>query len=346
MRIFVTGGTGFVGSHCVIPLLDAGHSVRLFVRSPEKAKKHFGGLGYQITDIVQGDITNRAQVLAAMAGCDAVLHCAAVVSIETGQAEQIRQTNLAATDNVIGGAVEAGVPNIVYVSSLAALYRPGIRHVDETAPLASPKDSYARSKVDCDAYVRTLQERGAPVHIVYPSGVIGPDDPGLSESNRALKQFVRSSIPLTTSGIQLVDVRDLGNSLKFLLEHPPEGSPVAARHIVAGHYVSWPVFHRMLESVTGRRLKGMKMPGLLLRLLGRLLDFVNLFTKREGQLLTAESTRYVTQAPVSDCSSFLRLSGIHFRPLEDTLADSLRWLVRVDKLGARDIGRLHSPVAE
>ena len=91
MRIFVTGGTGFVGSHTVAELVRNGHDVRLLVRSPDRIssalKPH--GLGEQ--DYAIGDVTDAASVEKGMEGCDAVLHAASIYSLDVREAKHLQE---------------------------------------------------------------------------------------------------------------------------------------------------------------------------------------------------------------------------------------------------------------
>ena len=102
MRVFVTGGSGFVGSHTVAGLLGAGHQVRLLIRDPIKMHKVFDDHDIGIDDYVTGDVTDAALVRDAMAGCDAVLHCAGIVATSRKMEHLVCQTNVGGTENVVG----------------------------------------------------------------------------------------------------------------------------------------------------------------------------------------------------------------------------------------------------
>ncbi len=144
-----------------------------------------------------------------MAGCDAVFHAAASVSLDPGKARETYDTNVGATKAVLGAARALGIGNLLYVSSVAALFHPGAPRVDESTPLAELSEPYSRSKRDSEAYVRELQQQGVPVQISYPVAVVGPDDPKLSAANRGLATFVGQMLPRSTTGFQCIDVRDL-----------------------------------------------------------------------------------------------------------------------------------------
>ena len=228
MKVFVTGGTGFIGSHTCHALLDAGHTVKLFVRNKDKAKALFGN---KIRSVVVGDIASADDVRTAMKGCDAVIHMAAMVSTSKDDAEKVYQTNLSAAENVLGQAVAAGCKKIVHVSSVTAIYDPKAKKLDHKSPLGVAKNAYGRSKVDCENYARSLQEQGAPLHITYPASVIGPDDPGLTEPHQGLiANLIGVGLDMP-SGNQYVDVRDVAQAHAILLGMRSRHSGVSSKLI-------------------------------------------------------------------------------------------------------------------
>ena len=110
MKVLVTGGTGFVGSHTVRTLLADGHEVRVLARTPSKVAPLMEKMGVDpdIVEVVAGDITDVESVEAAVAGCDAVVHAAAVVATDPTADAAMEATNLAGATNVLGAAVAAG----------------------------------------------------------------------------------------------------------------------------------------------------------------------------------------------------------------------------------------------
>ena len=131
-----------------------------------------------------------------MAGCDAVLHAAAVFSLDPRAAARVRETNVRAAEIVLGAAVRMGLDPIVHVSSYVALLPPEPPGAVLTpdSPVTRPGGTYSRSKAESEQVARRYQEQGAPVVIVYPGGVIGPDDPYLGDSNRSIVEFAKSGL--------------------------------------------------------------------------------------------------------------------------------------------------------
>lgn len=320
MHVFVTGATGFIGYHTVRALLAAGHTVRLGVRNTRKMAELYDPLGIDTSDHAVGEITDQDAINRALDGCDGVVHTAAMVSLDANKADLIFDTNVNGTRFVIGGAVERKMKSIVHVSSVTALYDPGVEALVETLPPAPQKTPYGRSKAAAEQYVRSLISDGASVAITYPATVLGPDDPAMSEGSQGLAIFFNQAFIRTTTGMQIIDVRDLADIQVSLLEQRKSGP-----YIVAGHYRSWEELGLTLDRVTGRRLRKVKAPGWLLRQLGSAIDVAGKVVPIETPA-TGEGVKYATQWVFADDRKVRQELDFRYRPLEETLADTISWL--------------------
>lgn len=345
MRVFVTGATGLVGAHTTLALLAAGHEVRLLARDVARARGYFRDHGHDVHDVVEADMRDVAAVRDGLAGCDAVVHAAAMVSVDPTRASELFEANAAGIEAVVRTAARLGIGRILYVSSLGAFFRPGATAIDETSPLGESCENYLRSKQHGELAVRRLQEEGAPILVTYPGGVFAPDDPKLSEANRALLAFLRV-VPQTTSGMQFVDGRDLARAHVRLLERTPPRDPTLGRYIVGGHFVRWAEIHALLERVTGARIFAPWSPGWLLRAMGVAMDGVRRFRPIEFPM-TRESMAIATRWAPASSARVVEATGVVFRPPEETVRDTLRWLAaagHVSGSGAR-LARLAALVA-
>jgi len=335
VKILVTGGTGFAGSHTARALVAAGHEVRLLVRDREKLRRVFGPDGTAPDDVVVGDMTDESAVEAALAGCDAVVHAAALVDLRASAARRVEETNARGVRLVVGGAVRRGIPRVVYVSSLSIFFVPGGPPVTPELPIAPTTTAYARSKADAERYVRGLQAEDSPVRISYPAGIIGPDDPGLSDANHAVYTFFRDTGVVTSNGFQVVDVRDVAALHLKLLELPPGRH----RYAAAGPMLAWAEVYELLDRITGARVRRFPVPGAVMRAAGTLGDLV----KRVYDFnfpLTRDSMEFATRWTGADASRTTRELGVAFRDPEESYRDTLRWMHRAGHLDARHVGRL------
>lgn len=308
--------------HTVLALLQAGHSVRLGVRNAEKMQQLYAAHGIEATDFAVSKITDKVSIDRALEGCDAVVHTAALVSLDPKLAGQMYKTNVTGTHRVIGGAVERGIDAIVYVSSAAALFDPNLPAIDDSTPLATATTPYALSKVDADHYVQQLIKQGANIAVTYPTGVMGPDDPAMSEGNQSLHIILKYCHVNTSSGLQIIDVRDLAQAHLQLLEGRKSG-----RFLVAGHYMPWREFGETLESVVGRKLRKLPAPGPLLRSVGTVVDAMSRF-KTFAIPINREAMSLATRWVPCDDSKLRAELDCSYRPLEQTLADTARWLAQ------------------
>jgi dihydroflavonol-4-reductase len=329
MKVLITGATGFIGSHIARRLLTEGHLVRALVRSPEKAHRVLAPLGIEAHDLVPGDMTDRESVEEALAGCDSVVHAAAAVSVTTAQTDF--SVNLRGTEEVVGRACERGLDTL-FISSMMAIFDPK-RPMNDASPIARSRTHYGRSKADCDRWVRARQEEGAPVGILYPSGCVGPDDPGMSESVKAYRGFLRGTLK-SEGGNQMVDVRDLATLIVRMLE-----GKTRERVVAGGHFHDWDDFTRLLEEVTGASIARIAAPGWLLRAAARAMDGVGRLSGRPMPM-TGEGIEIATRVRPMQNSPHVTRLGVAWRDPAETLRDLFQWFLDVGKLPPRAVPAL------
>ena len=201
MRVLVTGGTGFVGSHAVAALRERGHDVRLLARDPARVQAALAPVGVEAAAIetARGDVLDPDAVSQALSGCDAVLHAAAVYTFDARRVEAMRATNTRATELVLGAAHRRHLDPIVHVSSYAALLPASGPVVGPDEALKPPAAAYPASKAASERVARALQATGAPVTIVQPGSVWGPHDPALRRVGAARRVLAARPGALTAA---------------------------------------------------------------------------------------------------------------------------------------------------
>ncbi|MEZ5571108.1 MAG: SDR family NAD(P)-dependent oxidoreductase [Halioglobus sp.] len=323
MKILVTGGTGFVGSHVCRQLMATGYSVRLLVRDIDKAESIYRKIGEAMPEMAVGDVTDNNSVTAALAGCDGVVHAAAGTPMQIGSVAQLFAVNVGGVKNVVGSALAQGIERIVCISSITAIFNEDASKVTADAPPATSRLPYGQSKVEAEIYLRQLQAQGAPVAIVYPGGVIGPDDPGFSDSFKALKHRMENGFRIFgDGGMQYVDVRDLAALVCSLVT-----SGGAGRFLLPGVYCTWTEMADTVEAVSGCKLQRIPAQGWKLRLVGRMTDLIRLF-KTVDSPISAETMRYATLWPNIKNTDELARRGLALRSSRETFSDAIAWMVK------------------
>jgi dihydroflavonol-4-reductase len=212
VKAFVTGATGFIGRRLVRKLRERGDDVVALVRTPSKA----ADIDAQL---VEGDLSNEEAIRQGVAGCDAVFHVGATykVGIPKSEREAMYDANVRGTERVIDAAVDAGVARIVYVSTGNVYGNTRRQAVDETYVRPQPPDFlsyYDETKYLAHQVALDRIANGAPVIIVQPGGVIGPDDP--SELGNMIDQVRTGKLKMKMfpdAGFNFVYVEDIADGI-------------------------------------------------------------------------------------------------------------------------------------
>jgi len=331
VKVLVTGGTGFLGSHCVSALVRAGHEVRLLARSPEKIGPALAPHDVRVADYAVGDMADGDAVASAIQGCDAVVHAAVTMYGDS----TVLDANIAGVQNVVGGAIEAGIDPVVYVSSVGSMFPPPGPMVTADDPVVALETTYGRSKSEGERLARALQADGAPITTIYPGGIYGPHDPVLGETIRGLRDCLRFILPVPpTGGVSVVDVRDLASIVVASLER----GRGPRRFIAGGHFVTWAEYADLCALVTGNAMWRVPATPGILRTTGRLLDAAKRLVSFDYPL-TEEAALFMTQLTPCDSRPVTQELGAEFRPIEETLRDSIRWLFDIGELSERVAGK-------
>jgi dihydroflavonol-4-reductase len=253
MRIFLTGGTGYIGGVLARRLVEAGHEVRALVRPTSNAEslKALGAATFT------GDVADRVSMREGMSGADWVIHAAADLAL-AGPPERMRRANVQGSENVASLAYKLGVGRFLSVSSMA--YFGGSPSdgsvVDETAPLQTPFPTlYSATKHSGELAIQEWAKKGLKINTVYPSLVYGP--PGKREgSNAILRGFLRRRFPFlagTDRKMSWIHVDDLVSGMLRMMEKAPPGR----NYLMAGEVAT-------LRGLVGRvcALGGVKPPRL------------------------------------------------------------------------------------
>lgn len=263
MRIFLTGGTGFIGRHVARLLRKRGDEVAALVRSPGKA----GVLSDLGCELVAGDLDDVTTMTEAMRGADAVIHCAGLyeVGVFADRAAAMHQVNVVGTGNVLDAAVAADVERIVYVSTFGALGDSRGEVKDETATHHREYISaYDRTKHLAHELAEQRRAQGAPIVIAMPTQVYGPDDH--SQVATVIDLFFKRRLPAVAFpdlGLSMAYRDDVAAGIVAALDK----GAVGEAYILSGENTTMRGFIDTLAKVSGRRPPRMNLPTGILRAL-------------------------------------------------------------------------------
>ena len=336
MRVLVTGATGFVGSHAARALQDAGHTVRALVRTPAKLETVTARVGVDLASLetVEGDVRDATAVKAAVDGSDAVVHAAAVVSIDPTAEAEVSDTNFAGAQNVLDAAVGAGCDPVVHVSTGEALFPFRTDPVTVDHPVGNARQAYARSKAKCEHLARRHQSLGHGVVIVYPALVIGPGDYNESIQLQPMRLWLTKPFPRSGYTMTMVDVRDVAAVIAAAME----AGRGPRRYLLFGHTLTADELLSDLRQVTGRDLKSVPMPKALFSAWGRIGDMARRFGL--DLVLTSEGVEYMFNYCAGDNSATEEETGVTLRPVADSLADTIAWMRDEGYVSAAHAGKL------
>jgi nucleoside-diphosphate-sugar epimerase len=284
-------------------------------------------------------VTDRHSVEEAARGCGATIHCGSVYSLDPRAADAIEKTNVTGTDVVIGVAHMLGHDPIVHVSSFVALIGEKCAVLSPASEPGSPPGAYFSSKASSDVIARNYQKEGVPVVITYPGSVWGPHDPHRGESCQMIDSILRRLWTITPRGtVSITDVRDLAK-LHLAVMEKGRGP---RRYIAPAQNISINQAMSIVSLLTGRKLPTISLPA------GMLLGPMKMFDSLQHSLsfrlpVNFQAVYCVGLASIMDDAQTRREFGIIPRPLEETFADTIRWMAQNGHLSPRLAGRLGEP---
>ncbi|MBS2038180.1 NAD-dependent epimerase/dehydratase family protein [bacterium] len=255
MQVLVTGGGGFVGSHLVRALIGRGHQVRVLARSSKSVEI----LRDQVFETAIGDLKDRDSLNSAVQGCQRVFHCAADYRLWSKNYRELYENNVDGTENLLKACKQAGVKEVVYTSSVAAIGIPKSgRPGDEMTPVVLDDmiGHYKRSKFLAQQVALDFA-RDYPVYIVNPSTPIGSHDWKPTATGKIIVDFLNGKMPaFVDTGLNLVAVEDVVDG--HLLA-PEKGQP-GRLYILGNENLSLEQILQRLAGLTGKPAPKVKLP--------------------------------------------------------------------------------------
>ena len=316
MKAFVTGGTGFIGSHVVDLLLADGHSVHLLLRNPKVPEQWKGN---DVT-VAPGDLREPGPVIEALQGVEVVFHIGEVRNTTAGNAA----ANVGLVERMAVALKPAGVKRLVFVSSLSVAGIPlAIPATEDTPASQVLRDQYTEYKRKAEAVIRQTSESVEHV-IVRPGVVYGPRSRHLGRMVDALRRFGPLGLPFIGTGanlLPLVHVRDLARAVCRAGTVP--GAAGHTLNITDGERRTWLELFTAITEAQRRRFRVIPVHPALAKFPAM---FVDLLTGVFGQSLDLPAyVNYVSRDVHFDIGRAKTFLG--WEPARRDLRDAMREMV-------------------
>ena len=266
MKVFITGGSGFIGSEVVRRLLARGDNVVALVRNPSRSHD----LAEAGAELVKGDLESEVLIGDYIKGCDAVIHCAAIyeIGIPKSRRAEMYAANVTGTERVLQLARDHKIRKVLYVSTINAFGNTRGAVVDESHVHDERYVSYYdETKHQAHKAARAAIDRGLPVVIVQPGAVYGPGDH--SAVGSVINQFLDGKLPAMTfprTGLNMVHRDDVADGILLALDNGRAGE----QYVLGGELTTLGEVIETVGRVAGRTPPKMTVPTVLLKVLSPL----------------------------------------------------------------------------
>src|ERR1035441_730711 len=248
----VTGASGFLGWHVAHTLTQRGHRVRALVRPTS----HLQDLD---VEPIIGDLRDPASLERAEAGCKLVFHVAADYRLWSRHPQELYDSNVGGTRNLLTAAQKACVERFVYTSTVGCIGVPrnGIGDEDQPSTLEEMSGDYKRSKFQAEQVALEFARGGFPVVIVNPTAPIGDHDFKPTPTGKIVLDFITGKMPAyIDTGLNLVDARDVALGHLLAAEH----GRVGERYILGCENLTLKQILDRLSAITGKKAPTVQLP--------------------------------------------------------------------------------------
>jgi dihydroflavonol-4-reductase len=324
MKAFVTGATGFVGSHVAEALQQQGAELRLLVRANSRTEN----IDFLKADRVVGDLRDFESLRKGMSDCEAVFHVAADYRLWVRNPEDMYRANVDGTLAIMDAARQAGVKRVVYTSSVATMgFLSDGTIVDEETPvdISQMIGDYKKSKFMAEQAALAAGRAGAPVVVVNPTTPIGERDIKPTPTGRIVVDFLNRNFPAyVDTGLNLADVREVarGHLLAFEKAKPGE------RYILGGENLTLKQILDKLAAITGLPSPTMKVPHGLALGFAAFDQFFTGIVRRKEPRATIEAVRMGRKKMFASSAKAERELGYRALPVEDALRRACAWFAQ------------------
>ena len=321
MKAFITGATGFLGTHVARVLAEQGAGLRLLVRSTSNLK-NLEGLQ---AETAMGDLRDAASLEKAMSGCEVVFHVAADYRLWVQDPAEMYRSNVEGTRAILEAARKNGVRCVVYTSSVATIGFTGNGHpADEDSPvaLADMIGHYKRSKFMAEQVALEAGRAGMRVVTVNPTTPVGEQDIKPTPTGRIVVDFLKGKFPAyVETGLNLVDVRECALGHVQALEKGKSGE----RYILGGENLTLKQILDKLGAISGLPSPKVKLPYFVAYAAGLVDQTVSGRLLHREPRATVETVRMGKKKMWASSGKAERELGWKILPADNALRRAVEW---------------------
>jgi len=321
MKAFVTGATGFVGSHVARQLAEQGAELCLLTRKSSRTEN----IADLKADLISGDLTDPASLKRGMQGCDLVFHVAADYRLWVRDPREMYCANVEGTRSILQAAQESGVRRVIYTSSVATMgFTANGQPCDERSPvsLAEMIGHYKRSKFMAEQAVLEAAASGANVIVVNPTTPIGERDIKPTPTGRIIVDFLNRKFPAyVDTGLNLVDVSEVARAHVAAAEKARPGE----RYILGGENLTLKAILDKLAAITGLPSPTMKVPHAVALCFAVCDQFITGTLRGKEPRATVEAVRMGRKKMFASSAKAERELGLQVLPVDGALRRAVEW---------------------
>jgi len=319
MKTLVTGAAGFLGSHVARQLGARGEEVRVLVRASSSNR----AISDLSLEYVTGDLRDAASLELAMNGVQRVFHVAADYRLWAKRSQDIYDSNVGGTKNLLAAAKKAGIEQLIYTSTVAtiAVERPELPNESTEAKLEEMIGHYKKSKWMAEQEVLQAAKEGLPVIVAMPTTPVGPWDWKPTPTGKIILDYLNGKMPgYVETGLNFVGVEECAAGHLLVSEK----GKVGERYLLGGENLTLKEVLDTLAKITGLPAPWMKIPhGLALSVAYVDSAFSRLVGKEPG--IPVEGVRIAQHKMFVDASRARKELGFQPGPVAAALERAARW---------------------
>jgi dihydroflavonol-4-reductase len=323
MRLFITGATGFVGTHVAQVAAEQGAQLRLLTRTSSNTNNLPKG-----AEVVVGDLREPVRFATALQECDAVIHVAADYRLWVPDPAEMYKANVEGTRELLRMAREAGVRRVVYTSSVATMgFDRAGTVVDETTPVgeADMIGHYKRSKWMAEQVAIEAARAGQEVIVLNPTTPIGSMDTKPTPTGRIVVDFLNKNFPAyVDTGLNLVDVDEVARMHLVALERGVPGE----RYILGGENLTLKQILDRLGAMTGLPSPTMKVPHAVAMAFAFFDETITGKLRKKEPRATVEAVRMGRKMMFASSAKAERELGLRVMSVDGALRAAVDWFVQ------------------